>query len=133
MLNQKVDLRLFANIAIFIAKGAIVISAVGLPVMAISEHLDPWHHSSAARAKFSDTHYYVAIGSAGGAEQTEQTALLIPKTIALPKLVAVTVREGSATHRISYLGFWLVLALFIYGWYLVVIFIWRRIGAFREK
>ena len=118
--------------AIFIAKGAIVISAVGSPIMAISEHIAPWHYSSAARATFADTHYYVAIGSAGGTGRTEQSALLLPKTLAAPKLVVVTVREGNADHRISYFGFWLVLATSVYGWYLVASFVRRKIDTYRE-
>jgi hypothetical protein len=103
----------------FVLKSVALMFAFGIPALAVYDSYFPWEPAQEFLAERADHFIPVHVGFAIEGERVQHSYALLPKSLALPRLLTVlmdTDRVARASDEA--LGFWLVLALFVYGWYL---------------
>ena len=94
-------------------------AAFGIPALAMYDSYFPWEPVQSELAKRADRFIAVHVGFTIEGEKVQHSYALLPRSLIFPRLLTVETNPIHGTYAFEEpLGFWSVLALFVYGWYL---------------
>jgi hypothetical protein len=107
----------------FVFKSVALIIALGIPIFIIYDYYFPWEIAQGPIAERVNCCVAVAVSFEIEGDRIQYTYALFPRSFELPRLLTIEAIRSTRTRTSEEpLGFWLILAVFIYGWYLILRF-----------
>jgi len=108
----------------FVLKSVALMATFGIPAFAVYDSYFPWQPAQSELAERADRFIAVHVGFAIEGERVQHSYALLPRSLAFPRLLTVeTVANRNSRASEEPLGFWLLLAFFVYGWNLLLRFL----------
>ena len=108
----------------FVLKSVALMAAFGIPAFTVYDSYFPWEPAQRYLAERADRFIPVHVGFTMEGEKIQHSYALLPRSFSFPRLLTVETKPGQGTRGSEEpLGFWLVLAFFSYGWYLLFRFL----------